>query len=77
MTTGKCKPDVAIYKILPTDWFNDVIYFTQSPIIAIEVLSPKQAFTELTDKAHKQYFPAGGLAYYSHYAHRTNSSTRR
>lgn len=59
LTTGKCKPDVAVYKSLPVDWFNDVIYFTQAPIIAVEVLSPKQAFTDLTDKALKQYFPAG------------------
>lgn len=59
LSTGKCKPDVAVYTNLPVDWFNDVMYFNQAPIIAIEVLSPKQAVTELTDKALKQYFPAG------------------
>ncbi|RYC67367.1 Uma2 family endonuclease [Spirosoma sordidisoli] len=59
LITGKCKPDVAVYKKMPTDWFNDIIYFTQAPIIAVEVLSPKQAVTDLTDKALKQYFPAG------------------
>lgn len=59
LSTGKCKPDVAVYKNLPIDWFNDILYFNQPPIVAIEVLSPKQAVTDLTDKAFKQYFPAG------------------
>lgn len=59
LSTGKCKPDVAVYKNLPTDWFNDVMFYNQAPIVAVEVLSPKQAVTDLTDKALKQYFPAG------------------
>ncbi len=59
LSTGKCKPDIAIYPKLPIDWLNDVIFYTQAPLIAIEILSPKQALTELTDKAYKQYFPAG------------------
>ncbi len=59
LTTGKCKPDVAIYKNLPADWFNDVLNYNQPPIVSVEVLSPKQAVTDLTDKAFKQYFPAG------------------
>jgi len=59
LTTGKCKPDVAIYENLPADWFNDILFYNQAPIIAVEVLSPKQAVTDLTDKAYKQYFPAG------------------
>lgn len=59
LQTGKCKPDVAVYKNLPADWFNDIMYFNQPPIVAIEVLSPKQAVTDLTDKALNLYFPAG------------------
>ena len=59
LSTGKCKPDVAIYPNLPVDWLNDVIYYNQPPVIAVEILSPKQALTDLTDKAYKQYFPAG------------------
>ncbi len=59
LSTGKCKPDVAIYQNLPIDWLNDVIYYNQPPIVAVEILSPKQALTDLTDKAYKQYFPAG------------------
>jgi Uma2 family endonuclease len=56
---GKCKPDVAIYQNLPTDWFNDIIFFKQPPVIAIEILSPKQGISDLTDKAFKVYFPSG------------------
>ena len=43
----------------PVGRLNDVTFYTQPPIIAVEILSPKQALTELTDKAYKQYFPAG------------------
>jgi Uma2 family endonuclease len=59
LSTGKCKPDVCIYKNLPIDWYNDTVFYNQAPIIAVEILSPKQALSELTDKAFKQYFPAG------------------
>lgn len=59
LTTGKCKPDVAIYENLSTNWFNDLIYYNQPPITAVEILSPKQGVTDLTDKAFKIYFPAG------------------
>lgn len=59
LATGKCKPDVSVYANLPLDWLNDVIFYNQPPILAIEILSPKQALTELTDKVYKQYFPAG------------------
>lgn len=50
---------MAVYRNLPADWFNDILYFNQPPSIAVEVLSPKQAVTDLTDKALNLYFPAG------------------
>jgi len=59
LSTGKCKPDICIYPNLPIDWYNDTVFFTASPLVAVEILSPKQALTDLTDKAFKQYFPAG------------------
>lgn len=59
LSTGKCKPDVAIYSKIGNDWFNDIIFYTQPPLIAVEVLSPKQGLSDLTDKAFKIYFPAG------------------
>jgi Uma2 family endonuclease len=53
------KPDVSVYPNLPEDWDTDVIFITAPPIIAIEVLSPKQAMTDITDKINTVYFPAG------------------
>jgi len=53
------KPDVCIYPRLPEDWDNDIIFYTQPPIIAIEIQSPKQATTEITVKMNDIYFPAG------------------
>jgi Uma2 family endonuclease len=59
LPTGKCKPDVCIYEKLKDDWENDIIFFSKPPITAIEIQSPKQATTDLTDKMNKVYFPAG------------------
>ena len=59
LSTGKCKPDVAIYPNLRTTWFDDLIFYNQPPTTVIEVLSPKQGVSDLTDKAFKIYFPAG------------------
>lgn len=53
------KPDVSVYPNLSEDWDTDIIFITEPPIIAIEVLSPKQAMSELTDKTNNIYFPAG------------------
>ena len=53
------KPDVCVYPNLPEDWDTDIISITEPPIIAIEVLSPKQAMTDITDKINNIYFPAG------------------
>lgn len=59
LPTGKCKPDIAIYERIGNNWFNDIIYYTKPPLVAVEVLSPKQGVSDLTDKAFKIYFPAG------------------
>ena len=53
------KPDISVYPNLPEDWDTDVIFITEPPIIAVEVLSPKQAITDITDKINTIYFPAG------------------
>ncbi len=53
------KPDVSIFPKLPEDWDNDIIFYTQPPLIAIEIQSPKQATTEITTKMNEVYFPAG------------------
>lgn len=53
------KPDVSIYPNLPEDWDTDILFITQPPITAIEVLSPKQAMSDITNKTNDVYFPAG------------------
>jgi Uma2 family endonuclease len=59
LSAGKCKPDICVYQNLPDDWENDIIFYSQPPIIVIEIQSPKQATTELTDKMNMIYFPSG------------------
>lgn len=59
LSTGRCKPDVCIFPRLPEDWENDIIFYSQPPITAIEIQSPKQATTDITDKMNAVYFPAG------------------
>ncbi len=59
LSTGKCKPDISVFPKLPEDWDNDIIFYNQPPIIAIEIQSPKQATTEITKKMNETYFPAG------------------
>lgn len=53
------KPDISVFLNLPEDWDSDIVYYTEPPIIAVEVLSPKQALSEITDKINTIYFPAG------------------
>ncbi len=55
----KTTPDISICKSLTFDWQNDEIRLTVPPITTIEILSPKQALTDVTDKIFKNYFPAG------------------
>ncbi len=52
-------PDVSIYPITPADWQNDVIKQVEIPLLAIEILSPRQIFDDILDKIKKIYFPAG------------------
>lgn len=53
------QPDISVYPRLPEDWDNDIIYYTQPPIIAIEIQSPKQVTTDITTRMNTVYFPAG------------------
>ena len=52
-------PDLSIFPIEIPDWDNDVIRGKDIPILAIEILSPKQAFDEIVTKIREIYFPAG------------------
>ena len=52
-------PDLCIYNKAPRDWDNDVIKTKEPPLLAIEILSPRQIFDDITDKIKNIYFPAG------------------
>jgi Uma2 family endonuclease len=59
LSSGKCKPDVCVFPKMQDDWENDIIFYNKPPLIAIEIQSPKQATTDLTDKMNYLYFPSG------------------
>jgi Uma2 family endonuclease len=59
LPTGTCKPDVGIFPKRPEDWENDLVFYNQPPLTAIEIQSPKQATTDITTKMNGVYFPAG------------------
>jgi Uma2 family endonuclease len=51
-------PDFCVYPISPIKWDEDELILTTPPLLVIEILSPKQALKELTDK-FKEYFKNG------------------
>lgn len=59
LSHGRAKPDVAVCHFGKIDWLRDVIRPTTPPLLAIEILSPRQALSDLTDKALDIYFPSG------------------
>jgi Uma2 family endonuclease len=52
-------PDICIYDKTPRNWQVDVIKTKNPPLLAIEILSPRQVFDDITDKINNIYFPAG------------------
>ncbi|MCF0059487.1 Uma2 family endonuclease [Dyadobacter sp. CY356] len=59
LSGGRAKPDISIFQNLVFNWEEDIIRYTESPITAIEILSPTQAYDALTGKIRKIYFPSG------------------
>jgi Uma2 family endonuclease len=51
-------PDLAIFPPMRMDMRHDEIRLTDAPLGVVEILSPAQSMTELTDKAEK-YFQYG------------------
>jgi Uma2 family endonuclease len=62
LSSGRAKPDISIFENLTFNWEEDIIRYTHPPLTAIEILSPTQAFDELTTKIRKVYFPGGVLS---------------
>ena len=59
LSHGRAKPDVAVCHIGKINWLRDIIRPTTPPLLAVEILSPRQALSDLTDKALDIYFPSG------------------
>ena len=58
LANDKATPDIAIFPLLSFDWKHDEITLTEPPLTTIEILSPSQALSILTDKA-EDYFSIG------------------
>jgi Uma2 family endonuclease len=52
-------PDVSVYPLEPSNWKKDIIRGDESPVLAIEILSPKQSYDEVVLKIRETYLPAG------------------
>ena len=59
LSHGRAKPDIAICEPAEAEWLRDVIWPTTPPLLAVEILSPRQALSDLTDKGLDVYFPLG------------------
>ena len=59
LLSKKATPDLCLFETKPIDWLNDEIKVFQSPLMTIEILSPKQSIDDLKDKIFNIYFPAG------------------
>lgn len=62
LTTGKATPDVCLYPKRKANAAKDVIRMTETPLLTIEILSPKQAYDDIWEKIRDIYFPAGVLS---------------
>jgi Uma2 family endonuclease len=56
-------PDLSIFPAEASDWLHDETKETDVPLTVIEIVSPSQSDTELTQKAH-DYLAAGTKSYW-------------
>ncbi len=50
LSTGKCKPDVSVYRNLPSDWFNDIIFYNQALLLRLRYYLPGKPLQMLPTK---------------------------
>lgn len=55
-------PDVSVYPFKPSNWEQDEMRAKEPPILAIEILSPKQILGDVLTKIRNNYFPSGVLS---------------
>jgi Uma2 family endonuclease len=56
-------PDVCILPVRPSNWFDDETKVSRIPLTVVEIISPSQTLTEMTNKA-VTYFVAGVQSYW-------------
>lgn len=56
-------PDLCLFPAEPSNWREDEIRVSDVPLTVIEIISPSQTDTELTEKS-KAYFAAGVKSYW-------------
>ena len=56
-------PDLCLFPAEPSNWREDEIRVSDVPLTVIEIVSPSQTDTELTEKS-KAYFAAGVKSYW-------------
>lgn len=57
--SGKTRPDLCIMPKRKANWLVDEIIVQEIPLTTIEILSPQQSLTSLTDRIYTKHFPAG------------------
>jgi Uma2 family endonuclease len=58
LASGNTTPDICLYKIDILDFTHDEVRVTIPPLLAIEILSPKQNIDEIKTKYRNIYLPA-------------------
>ncbi len=58
-----CVPDLCLFPAEPSNWREDEVKVSEVPLTVIEIISPSQTDTELTEKS-KAYFAAGVKSYW-------------
>ncbi|MBC7571133.1 MAG: Uma2 family endonuclease [Spirosoma sp.] len=56
-------PDLCLFPVEPSNWREDEVKVSEVPLTVIEIISPSQTDTELTEKS-KAYFAAGVKSYW-------------
>ena len=57
--SGKTRPDLCIMPKRKANWLADEIIVSDVPLTTIEIVSPEQSLSSLTDRIYKKHFPAG------------------
>ncbi len=62
-TVPNTVPDLSIFPVSLSNWMDDEVKVDRVPLTVIEIISPSQTLTEMTDKA-LIYFVAGVQSYW-------------